>query len=135
MSTQRRESRWRRMSCIESAKALGHTNPALIARNTYADASGGTAPPASSASFHPSDEDLSPGAPEWLATNSLQLGYRIVRLFQIVRQEVRQFSPPFVAGAGAATGTPAIHGSSPPHIPSPTGYACIHSTLPWVPAG
>jgi hypothetical protein len=120
MSTQRRESRWRRMSCIESAKALGHTNPALIARNTYADASGGTAPPASSAR---------------LATNSLQLGYRIVRLFQIVRQEVRQFSPPFVAGAGAATGTPAIHGSSPPHIPSPTGYACIHSTLPWVPAG
>jgi hypothetical protein len=135
MSTQRRESRWRRTSCTGHAIRFGNTFSRLAARQTCAAACGGTAPPVSSASFHPSDEDLSPGASEWLATNSLQLGYRIVKLFLIVRQEVRQISPPFGSGRGATSRTPAIHGSSPPHIPSPSGYAYPHPTLPRVPAG
>ena len=86
-------------------------------------ASGGTAPP---------------GFPAWLATKSLQSGYRIVQLVrfvQMVGQYLRRGSPPFRAGRGAETGTPAIHGSSLPHIPSPSGLARLHPTLPRVPAG
>ena len=88
--------------------------------------------------LHPSDEDLSPGTPERLATNSLQSGYRIVkpvRFVQIVGQDLRHGSPPFRAGRGAETGTPANHGSSLRHISPPSGHARLHPTLPRVPAG
>jgi hypothetical protein len=155
MSTRRRENRWRRTSCTGRARASGEAIPSPIARHGSADASGGTAPPGIpvyypsgknlppgtpayspngknlpfrlSARFHPSDQDLSLGAPEWLATNSPQSGYRIV---QFVRQELRHGSPPFGAGPGAATGTPATHGSDLPHIPSPSGHARLHLTSP-----
>jgi hypothetical protein len=131
MSTQRRESRWQRTSCTERAGPLGKAIPGPIARNGRARASGGTAPPGISA-FHPSDESLSSGFPAWLATNSLQSGYRIV---QLVRQDLRLGSPPFGAGRGAETGTSATHGSSLPHIPSPSGFERLHPTWPQVPAG
>ena len=129
MSTQRRENRWRRTNCTGCAKLSGQAFSGLIARYACAIASGGTAPP---------------GVPVRLATNSLQLGYRIVQLVQVVhfvlvvqfvRLEHRLTSPPFGAGPGAATGTPANHGSSLPHIPSPSGLARFHPTLPQVPAG
>jgi hypothetical protein len=141
MSTQRRENRWQRRSCtecgvpgrrylpdgVQRAGPQGESFPGLFARQDRADANGGTAPPS-----HPSDEDLSPGAPAWLATNSLQMDYRIV---QLVRQDLRLGSPPFGAGRGAETGTSATHGLSLPHIPSPSGFEQFHPTLPRVPAG
>ena len=131
MSTQRRENRWQRRSCtqceapgrrflpegVQRAGPPGEEIPGLIARHHRADASGGTAPP---------------GFPAWLATNSLQSGYRIV---QLVRQDLRLGSPPFGASRGAETGTSATHGSSLPHIPSPSGFERLHPTLPRVPAG
>src|ERR1039458_4524711 len=89
MSTQRRENRWRRTNCIRRSKAFGVFSLRPLARFVCTFASGGTAPP---------------GFPARLATNSLQLGYRIVKL---VREEVRHGSPPFRAGLGGSTGTPA----------------------------
>ena len=114
MSTQRRENRWRRTSCTEGVEKAF---PGSIARRGCTDVSGGTAPP---------------GFSEWLATNSLQLGFRIV---QLVLQDLRHGSPPFGAGSGAATGTPATHGIPLPHITFPSGSAPLHPTLPRVPAG
>jgi hypothetical protein len=147
MSTQRRENRWRRISCIASEdfsgipggvflpsrlRESGKKIPGSIARRNRTDANGGTAPPGFSAWFYPSDERLSPGTPEWLATNSLQSGYRIV---QLVPQDLRHGSPPFGALPGAAIGTLAIHGTPLPHICPPPGPAPFHPALPRVPAG
>jgi hypothetical protein len=113
MSTQRRENRWRRTSCFAGAEVSEISG----ARRDSTVASGGTAPPE---------------FPAWLATNSLQSGYRIV---QLVLQDLRHGSPPSGAVPGAATGTPATHGTPRPHIPSPSGLAPFHPTLPWGPAG
>src|ERR1035438_8038204 len=123
MSTQRRENRWRRTSCTMRSEAVGSFSPRPVAQYARSIASGGTAPP---------------GFPARVATISLQSGYRIVKLVQfvlIVRREVRLGSPPFRAGLGPVTGTPATHGSPPPHIPSPSGLARLHPVLPRVPAG
>jgi hypothetical protein len=117
MSTQRREIRWRHTSCTRYTGRSGKLIPGPIAQRSCAITSGGTAPP---------------GFPAWLATNSLQSDYRIV---QLVLQDLRHGSPPFGADPGAATGTPATHRSSPPQIPSFSGYARLHPTLPRVPAG
>jgi hypothetical protein len=140
MSTRRRENRWRRKSCTGRARASGEAIPSPIARRGSADASGGTAPPGipvyypsdrnlsmRAPAYRPSGNNLSPRPPAWLATNSPQSGYRIV---QFVRQELRHGSPPFGAGPGTATGTPATHGSDLPHIPSPSGHARLHLTSP-----
>ena len=138
MSTQRRENRWRQIGCLNGAEVLGFGFPDPKAGRVRANANGGTAPPIFPASFHPSDEDLSPGTPERLATNSLQSGYRIVKLVQFVlnvRRVVLQVSPPFGAGLGPATGMPTTHGLPPPHLPSPSGLAHLHPALPQVPAG
>jgi hypothetical protein len=149
MSTQRRENRWRRISCTMRSEAAGFIPTRPVVQCAGSIASGGTAPPGFPVSFHPSDEDLSPGTPVnhpsyedlslgtpvRLATNSLQSGYRIVKQVLIVRREVRLGSPPFGAGLGPATGTPATHGSPPPHFPSPSGLAYLHPALPQVPAG
>jgi hypothetical protein len=138
MSTQRRENRWQRTSCTESAEQSGHTSPGLSALFHCADATVGTAPPGSSAGFHPSDKSLSQGAPEWLATNSLQSDHRTIQLVRPVRfvnQTSRRGSPPFRAGRRVATGTPANHASSLPRIPTPSGSDCLHPTLPQAPAG
>ena len=148
MSTQRREDRSQRTSCTASAGAFRAPGDRLsslrwgvskhgilspLARHGCAAAAVGTAPPGLSPSFHPSDEDLSSGAPVKLATTSLQLGYRIV---QLVLQYLRHGSPPLWAGLGAETGTPANHGSSLPHINSLSRLARLHpTTLPQVPAG
>lgn len=117
MSTQRRENRWQRTSCTESAAALGQTIPALPARHCCADANGGTAPPVS---------------PAWLATNSLQSDHRIVRL---IRQDTHCGSPPSRAGNRTASATPTSPGSSLPRIPFPSGFVRLHLTLPQAPAG
>ncbi len=123
MSTQRRENRWRRISCTQHTGLYGKSTPGPVARCACTNAGGGTAPPET---------------PAWLATNSLQSGHRIVQLVQfvqIVRRDYRHSSPPFGAGPGLETGTIATHGSSPPRIPSPSGPARLLPTLPWVPVG
>jgi hypothetical protein len=138
MSTQRRENRWRHIGCSVCAEVLGFAIPDPKAGRVRANANGGTAPPDTSAR---------------LATISLQLGFRFLQLVQFVRLvclvQIVQFvefvqfvrtglrltSPPFGAGVGAASGRPANHGSSLPHIPSPPGLSRLPLTLPWVPAG
>jgi len=130
MSTQRRENRWQRTSCTERAEAPGVPTPSP--RYGRAVASGRTAPPTSSARFHPTDQDPSMGAPERLATNSLQSDHRTG---QLVWQDVRRSSPPQGAGNCAVTSTPATHRSSSKHIPILPGLARIHFTLPQAPAG
>jgi len=126
MSTQRRDSRWQRTSCTGRTEESGKAIPDSIERQYCKDANGGTAPPGISAR---------------LATKSLQMGYRSVQLVQFVQLvrfvllDLRHGSPPFGAEPGGETGTPAIYGSSLPHIPSPSGLTCLHSTLPRVPAG
>ena len=146
MSTQRRESRWQRISCtgsgvpdrqlvpngVQRAGRLSLPSdrswslgwlagvPGPIARWDCASADGRTAPP---------------GIQARLATNSLQMGNRIVKLVQFVFRELRHSSPPFRAGLGEETGTPANHGSSLPHILPPSSLARLHPPLPRVPAG
>ena len=131
MSTQRREIRWRHIRC---AGRWGQPFLSPVAQRASAVASGGTAPP---------------GFPARFATNSLQSGFRIVQLDRLVqllfvqfvqlvllvRLVLRHGSPPFGAGPGEAAGRPANHGFSLPHIPSPSGLARLHPTLPRVPAG
>ena len=131
MSTQRREIRWRHIRC---AGRWGQTFLSPVAQRDSAITSGATAPPDFPARF---------------ATNSLQSGFRIVQLDRLVqllfvrfvqlvllvRLALRHGSPPFGAGPGKAAGRPANHGFSLPHIPFPSGLACFHPTLPWVPAG
>jgi hypothetical protein len=132
MSTQRRENRWQRTICFACAGLSEKALRSPVARRECTGASGGTAPPGFPTCFHPSDETPSPGAPEWLATNSLQLGFRIV---QLVLQDLRHGSPPFGAGSGEATSTPATHGIPLPHISFPSAPAPLRPTLPRVPAG
>ena len=103
MSTQRRENRWQRTNCTKRAGALGQKKSAPIAKKARAYATVGTAPPHTAASFHPSDKNLSPGAPERLATNSLQSDCRTK---QLVGQDYHG-SPPSLAGNRTVTGTPA----------------------------
>ena len=143
MSTQRRENRWQRTSCTQRAetssilgdeslslvwKVSGNASPGPVAQHGRANATVGTAP----IRFHPSDNDPSPGAPDWSATNSLQSEYSNL---QLARQNIRRSSPPSGAGCGAAFATLATHRSSLPRIPSPSGFVCLHPTLPQFPAG
>jgi hypothetical protein len=155
MSTQRREDRWQRTSCTASAgaskapgdrfssprwRAPGQAIPSPLARYGCADATVGTAPPGFSART---------------ATISLQSGFRIVQLDRLeqllfvqfvqlvrlvqlvllVRLVLRHGSPPFGAGSGEATSTPATHGIPLPRISFPSAPAPLHPTLPRVPAG
>jgi hypothetical protein len=155
MSTQKRENRWQRMSCVERAGAFGNPGDRLsllgrqarvfpslahIARYVCAIASGETAPLLSIlwsawAWFHASDKDLSPEAPEQLATKFLQSDCPIGQLVQPVIKVNRRGSPPSGAGRRGALGMPASPRSSLPHIPCPSGFARFHHTLPQAPAG
>ncbi len=130
MSTQRRENRWQRTSCTERARASG-TLPTWIAPQGRAFATDGTAPPRTAACFHPSDKSPSPGAPEWLATNSLQSDHLTV---QLAVQDYRRGSPPSGAGRHAESGRPAAFRSSLPHLPAPPVFEPLHLLLPQFPA-
>jgi hypothetical protein len=128
MSTQRRENRWQRINCTQRGSVSGFANPAPIAQHGRAYAKVGTAP----IWFRPSDKELSPGALDWLATNSLQSDHRTI---QFARQNIRRSSPPPGAGCRAASATLATHRSSLLRITSPSVFVCLHSTLPQFPAG
>ena len=142
MSTQRRENRW--LGCTERTGASGMTISASVVRRYDSFATGGTAPTYISS---------------WLATNSLFSDHRIVQLAQFlwlifsvqslglvqfvqfvqfvcpVLRDKRRGSQPFGAGGRTAFCTPAILGSSYPHIPLPSGVLCFHPSLPQAPAG
>lgn len=135
MSTQKRENRWQRRSCMERAEG----SPSKVARNVYAMASGGTAPLLSLlmvtwAWFHPIDEDLSLGTPDQLATKFLQSDQPIRQLVQPVIEANRRGSPPG-AGLHAAFGIPASPRSSLPPIPFPPSFAPLRLPLPQAPVG
>jgi hypothetical protein len=132
MSTQRRANCWQRVSCTDGASALGLSSPGLAAQIDRAPADSGTASP-ETVWNHPSDEDLSLGAPVWLATNSLQLDYRIIKLdrqgCQAIRPRSRSSSPPPGAKVGVLGG-PSAHGLFHMHIPSPPRFEPFHRALP-----
>jgi len=166
MSTQRRENRCQRKRCTDSAeargvpgdrfssleqRASGPVRSAPIARQCRVSAHGGTAQPRIAAGFHPSDKDLSPGTPEYLATNSLHtnswqsdcrlvqfvhfaLFVQLVQLVQVVGQDIRIGSPPPRVERRTKTRAQATHRASLPRIPFPSGFSRHHPTLPRVPA-
>ena len=133
MSTQRREDRstpatntcrrglryrWQRTSCTDSARASGCLCLGLAARNGRANAAVGTAPPSYLVR---------------LATNSLQSDYRTASLVRLIPFDIRQSmrsSPPAPDAERAASGRPAMHGSSLRHAPIPPGFASLHPPLP-----
>ena len=125
MSTQRRENRWQRRSCTESAKGLGQIWLSFIALFVRAIAKVGTAPP----------QTINRLSAAWLATNSLQTGHLTT---QPVRQEIcrtSHSSPPLRAASRAIPGTPATRRSSLPLTPAPSGLDHFHSPLALLPAG
>ena len=120
MSTQKRENRWQRRSCMERAEG----SPSKVARNVYAMASGGTAPLLS----------LLMVTWAWLATKFLQSDQPIRQLVQPVIEANRRGSPPG-AGLHAAFGIPASPRSSLPPIPFPPSLAPLRLPLPQAPVG
>jgi hypothetical protein len=143
--TCRRGLRFRRqrMSCTERAGEWGNLLSTPFARYGCAGAGGGTAPLLLTfwlmgACFHPSDEDLSLGTPEELATKFLQadlpLGQRVRPLFAAERTgsppPLGAWRPLLWRGAFGASVSPR---SSLPPIPFPSGTTCLHLTLPQAP--
>lgn len=142
MSTQRREIRLNCSGFSSSAEGIGQSRPSSPALNYLTDSDGGTAPLDFTAYFHLSDEGLSPGTLEWLATNSLQSDYRfrrdvlfvwlvqLVALVQFVSSigPGRKFNtrlglPLFRVGRRPATGTPASYRLSYPFSPIPSAIS------------
>ena len=119
MSTQRRENRWRPTGCMECAGSYWLSGLAFLALYVLAHASGGTAPPDS---------------PAWLATISLQSDYRITQIVRLVPLNIRLGFPPPGGSHHAAAVTLKSFGSSSLHIPSSSGLARLHPSLPRVPA-
>ena len=119
MSTQRRENRWRPTGCMECAGSYWLSGLAFLALYVLAHASGGTAPPDS---------------PAWLATISLQSDYRITQIVRLVPLNIRLGFPPPGGSHHAAAVTLKSFGSSPSHIPSLSGPARLHHSLPRAPA-
>lgn len=120
--TCREESRYRTqpLGCMERAQDFGETSPILIAQFGHACARGETA---------------WPGVfPAMLATNSLQRDYRNTPLVRLVSVQMRLGWAPPGSGAEATAATLKSFGSSTSHIPSSSGPARLHRTLPRVPA-
>jgi hypothetical protein len=108
MNTQRRENRWQRSGCTESAIASGPGFPTPIVLHRRALATVGTAPPNILAR---------------LATNSLQSDQSYLNLVKsawFVPQDIRRSLLPPEAGTRAATGKITTHRSFLPFIPSPS---------------
>ena len=139
-----REARFRRqrMSCTERAGGRGSLAPPSIARFGCAVVGGLTASLLSilwsiRAWFLPSDEHLSPGAPERLATRFLQVDLPIGQRVRLVLTAERRVSPPPLGLHRpwlGALGVPTSPRSFPPPIPSPSGLTRLHWTLPQAPA-
>jgi hypothetical protein len=120
MSTQRRANGLRTTGCMDGAESVELLSSVFSAQFDHAHARGGTAP----VGFFPN----------WLATNSLQSDYRITQLVRLVSFNIRRGSPPPGADYRAAAVTLKFFGSSTSHIPSLSGLARLHHSLPRVPA-
>jgi len=120
MSTQRRANRMRTIGCMECAESMELLSSAFSAQFDHAHASGGTAPV----------ELLT----YQLATNSLQSDHRNTQLVRLVLLNIRRGSPPPGAESHAVAVTSKSFGSSISHIPSLSGSARLHHSLPRVPA-
>jgi hypothetical protein len=139
MSTQRRENRWQ-CNCAGYARGWSQIWLLFLVWFARAIATVGTAPTNANfrlrlSNFHPSDEDLSPGTPDQLATNSLQSGHRFT---QPVRQELRRPShsaPPSQAARRSSAASPATRRSALSLIPSPSVPERLHPSLAHIPAG
>jgi hypothetical protein len=133
----RREPRHRRRTtgCKERAESVELFSSAFSAQFDRAHASGRTAPAGIFPStFHSIEKEMSLGILEHSATNSLQTDYRNTQLVRLVPVNNRHGSPPAGAGILAAAVTLKSFGSSFPHIPSTSGHARLHPSLPRVPA-
>src|ERR1035438_4851353 len=104
---------------LERAESYWLSSLSFFALYALAYASGGTAPP----SFFSA----------WLATNSPQSDHRSTQLVRLVSLSIRLGLPPSGAGSRAAAVTLKSSGSSFPHIPSSSGLARLHPSLPRVP--
>src|SRR5579859_1474760 len=120
MSTQRRETRLRSTGCMERAGSYGLSSSAFSAQFDHAHANGETAPAGFSANR--------------VATDSLQSDYRSTQPVRLVRKNIRRGSPPSGVGRSATAATLKSFGSSHSHIPSLSGPARFHHSLPRVPA-
>ena len=140
MSTQRRASRstpstktnrWesrdglRPTGCMEGEDGLELSSSGLLvsafsAQIDHADAGGGRAPRGLRRAL--------------TSTNSLQSDYRNTRPVRLVSLNIRPISPPARAAQGAAAATLKSFGSSFQPIPSSSGFARLHPSLPRVPA-
>jgi hypothetical protein len=143
MSTQRRENRWQRTSCMERAKAsgvpgdrfcsqgwgiIGLQSPVPIARQGHAHATVGTAPPHAMGSL----------LTAWLATNSLQSDHRTIQFVRLVPRNIcpnSRSAPPSERGNRATPGAPATQRSSLPFIPFPSGFELPYPVRPQFPVG
>ena len=157
MSTQKREYRsspvtetchrlfrFRRQSTSSTERAKRQAISTLFARHDCAGAGGGTAPLDSivwslRVCFHPSDEGLSLGAPEELATKFLLVGLPNGQRVRPVFSADRTGSPPPLGACRpliwlGAFGASVSARSSLPPIPFPTGTTRLHLTLPQAPA-
>ena len=96
MSTQRRENRWRRTSCTDTRERIEpYPASVFLAWLVRAIATVGTAPPRIRGKRStPATDDPSPGTPEWLATNSLQLDHRTAQLSSSGFPPPRAFAAP-----------------------------------------
>jgi hypothetical protein len=115
MSTQRRGNRWQRISC---RVCHGVTKQACFT-------------PAKGYALQTAKVKTAPPLTAGLATNSLQSDYRNIKL---VRQQPRRGSQPYRAACREGGGPPAL-GSSPRHIPPPSGFARIYPASPQAPTG
>jgi hypothetical protein len=120
MSTQRRANRLRTIGCMDGAESVELFSSVFSAQFDHAHARGGTAP----VGFFP----------RRLATNSLQSDCRNTQLVRLVSLNIRRGSPPPGAGRHAVAATLKSFGSSISHIPSLSGLARLHHSLPRVPA-
>jgi hypothetical protein len=154
MSTQRREDgcapatkfnrqgardRWQRTRFTDRVEGLSQVWFTFLAWFVRAMATVGTAPSSEAAwlpmaCFRPSDEALSPGTPERLATDSLQSDHTIKRVRQELRHASRR-SPNPRAGFRADFGMPATRRLSLPLIPSPSVLLSLRPSSPNHPAG
>jgi hypothetical protein len=137
MSTQKRESRWQRKSCTERTGVFGGRSwpsgrttrndprPTHVARFACAVANGQTAPLMS----------ILWSAFAWMATKFLRPDHLLGQLVRPVLTADRRGAPPPRVRSRAAMGTQASPRSSLPHIPYPSGSACLHPTLPHAPEG
>ena len=121
MSTQRRENRWQRTSCTGCAEQSGICR--MVPR----------APVRPARRLSPRPRTARPASSGRLATNSLQSDHRTLSSFGLFRR-LRHGSPPSGPVAAAQLPHQQLLRSSFSPIPSPSGFARLHPTLPHVPA-